>query len=373
MKIFIRFIIFLLIFSIFSSHLTVFATPSNNLNISAKSACLLDADSGKVLYSKNSHKQMPMASTTKVMTAIIALEASTPLSKEISIPKEAVGIEGSSIYLAEGEKITIEALLYALLLSSANDAAIAIAIAICGNVEDFVSLMNKKASSLGLTNTHFVNPHGLYDENHYTTAYDLARLMAYATKNPTFVEISGCAKKVFPKEDNGVRVYINHNKLLSMFDDIIAGKTGFTKKSGRCLVSAALRDNLKLIVVTLDAPSDWNDHQNLYNFGYDNYSKIVFEPITFNLAVIGGKSNSVTISSKKETSFLLPKSNSQIKSIIKCPRFLFANVNKGDIVGQVQYFYNGKLFFCTPLVAHETVEQIKYRFNLFDFLKELLF
>ena len=273
MKIFIRFIIFLLIFSIFSSHLTVYATSSNDLSISAKSACLIDADSGKVLYSKNSHKQMPMASTTKVMTAIIALEASTPLSKEICVSKEAVGVEGSSIYLLEGEKITLEALLYALLLSSANDAAIAIAIAICGNVEDFVSLMNKKASSLGLTNTHFVNPHGLYDENHYTTAYDLARLMAYAVKNPTFVEISGCAKKVFPKGENDIRVLINHNKLLSIYDNIIAGKTGYTKKSGRCLVSAALRDNLKLIVVTLDAPNDWNDHKSLYNFGFDNYTR----------------------------------------------------------------------------------------------------
>ena len=372
MKLINRLIAFIVIFSFCSGMFHIIANADSTLNVSAKSACIIDADSKKVLYSKNASKRMPMASTTKVMTAIIALESNIPLNKVIVVPKEAIGIEGSSIYLSEGEKITFEALLYALLLSSANDAAIAISIIVGGNTDNFVALMNQKATLLGLTNTHFTNPHGLYDENHYTTALDLAFLMAYAVKNPTFVEISGCPKKVFPKQDEGVRVMINHNKLLNTYDGIIAGKTGFTKKSGRCLVTSASRNNLNLITVTLGAPDDWNDHKSLYDFVFSNYKRVIFEPISVDFSVIGGKKDNVKAVANNEISLLLPQ-NAEIKHIIKAPRFLFAEVKKGEAIGRVVYIYNGKEIASSPLLACESVQKIRYRFNLFEFLKELLF
>lgn len=372
MKFINRLIAFILVFSFFSGMFHIIANADSTLNVSAKSACMIDADSGKILYSKNPSKKMPMASTTKVMTAIIALESNIPLNKVIVVPEEAIGIEGSSIYLAEGEKITFEVLLYALLLSSANDAAVAIAIIVGGNTDNFVALMNQKAALLGLTNTHFTNPHGLYDENHYTTALDLAHLMTYAIKNPAFVEISGCPKKVFPKQDEGVRVMINHNKLLNTYDGVIAGKTGFTKKSGRCLVTSASRNNLNLIAVTLEAPNDWNDHKSLYNFGFSNYKRVIFEPISVDFSVIGGKKDNVKAVANNKISLLLPQST-QIKRIIKAPRFLFAEIKKGEEIGRVVYICNGKEIASSLILASENVQKTRYRFNLFEFLKELLF
>ena len=192
-----KILVFLILFSLcifYSSHF-VYAKEETISNISAKSACLIDATSGRVLYSKNSNQRMPMASTTKIMTAIVAIESGIPLNTQIKVPLEAVGVEGSSAYLKQNEVVTLELLLYALMLSSANDAAMAIAHTICGSAEKFVDLMNSKAYNLGLTNTHFTNPHGLYDEEHYTTAEELAKIMAYAMQNSDFANITSCQKK----------------------------------------------------------------------------------------------------------------------------------------------------------------------------------
>jgi len=217
-----------------------FAGVSYASDISAKHFALIEAESGDIIYERSGSDMAPMASTTKIMTAILAIEHGR-LDKSVTVPKEATGIEGSSIYLKEGERLTLEELLYALMLESANDAAIVIAIEIGGSVDSFVDMMNAKAKELGLESTHFTNPHGLDDEEHYTTATDLARLAAYAMKNPVFEEITATKKRIIPLLDDGSRVLINHNKLLRLYEGTVGVKTGFTKRSGRCLVSCAER------------------------------------------------------------------------------------------------------------------------------------
>ena len=312
-----------------------------------------------------------MASTTKIMTAILALESGLSLDRVITVSKDCVGIEGSSLYLKEGERITLEALLYGLLLSSANDAACAIAVAVGGSVENFVALMNKKASSLGLTNTHFANPHGLNDEKHYTTALDLAHLMAYCVKNKMFVTISGCEKRVFSDDEAFSRVMINHNRLLRANIGIIAGKTGFTKGSGRCLVTCAQNENLCLIAVTLNAPNDWQDHTNLYTFGFSSYERLVFDGVSLALPVISGKNDSVLVKSETCSVFQV-KSDGQISVEINAPRFLYAEIDEGEKVGEIIYRQNGKIIAKSPLFAYEKIEKVKYKFNLFEWLKNLI-
>lgn len=375
MKIIFKFTAIILLFALVFPHLYVFAREDifgyELTQISAKSACLIDFQSKKVLYSKGDRLRMPMASTTKIMTALIALESGIPLDKIVSVPKEAVGIEGSSIYLSEGERISFEALIYALLLSSANDAAVAIAHTVCGNVCDFVDLMNKKAASLGLTDTHFTNPHGLYDEEHYTTAYELAVLMAHCMENESFAKICGTQKAVFPRESEGVRVLINHNKLLRENGYVIGGKTGFTKKSGRCLVTCAEEKGLKLICVTLNAPDDWNDHKKLYDFAYSSYESLELEAQEMEIPVISGRKSSVLVRSESLQSVLIAKGYAELEVTIEAPRFIFASVENGEQIGRVVYRYGENVIATSPLIATESVQKTKYRFSLIDWLKQL--
>ena len=373
MNIYIKISVCILIFSIFFSLSSPIANAKEaNINfVSARSACLIEADSQKVLYSKNASNRMPMASTTKIMTAIVALECGIPLNKVFSIPNEAIGVEGSSAYLRKGEKVTFEALLYALMLNSANDAAVAIAYITCGSIDKFVELMNKKAQDLGLANTHFTNPHGLYDDNHYTTAMDLAKIMAYAMNNADFAKITACQKKAFLRDDGTSFLFTNHNRLLKTYQGIIGGKTGFTKKSGRCLVSCAERGGFRLIAVTLNAPDDWNDHSNLYNFGYANYERVYFNSQTITIPIISGKKSEIVVSSNA-FSLVLPKEHGKITVKIQAPRFLFADVSKGERVGELVYLHNGKVIATSPLYSNEDVAKIKYKFNLCDWIKDFL-
>ncbi len=362
----------ILIFAIFTSLSSLFVSANDVSigNISANSACLIEAESGRVLYSKNPSKRMPMASTTKVMTAIIALESGISLNTQIKVPKEAAGIEGSSVYLKQGESVTFEMLLYALMLSSANDAAVAIAYTVSASVEKFVDLMNKKAQSLGLANTNFTNPHGLYDENHYTTAEELAKIMAYAMKNPEFVKITSSVSKAFPRDDGTSFLLSNHNRLLKTYDGVIGGKTGFTKKSGRCLVTCAERDGLRLIAVTLNAPNDWNDHANLYDFAFSSYERVCFNAEELKIPVISGTKSEI-LASSDVFSMVLPKERGEISIKINAPSFVFAEVSKGEKVGQIIYSLNGKIIAASPLYCSEDVAKIKYKFNLFLWLRDL--
>lgn len=344
-------------------------------SVSAKSAILTEAESGRVLYQKSAHIRLPMASTTKIMTAIVAIEEYPDLGKEVKIDKRAVGVEGSSVYLYENEVMTMEDLLYALLLSSANDAAVAIACEVGGSIDAFAEKMNRKAEALGLEDTHFTNPNGLHDDNHYTTAYDLAAITAYALKNPTFKKIVSTKKKTVPMQNGeSVRLLINHNKLLSLYDGAIGVKTGFTKKSGRCLVSAAERDGLTLVAVTLDAPNDWKDHSDMLDFGFDSYERKNFGnagDISFDVPVISGEENSVKVRNSQPLSVFISKEHPEIKCTVELPRFVFADVKEGEVIGRIVYTCNGNIVAESPLKAEKRVNSIKYKKNFFEWITSL--
>ena len=347
------------------------AAPS----VSAKSAILMEAEGRTVLYQQNAFVRMPMASTTKIMTALVVIESGN-VKRTVSIPKEATGIEGSSVYLYPEEQLTVEELLYALLLESANDAATALAIAVAGSVEAFAARMNQKAEALGLTATHFVNPHGLDDDEHYTTAYDLAVLTAYALENETFRTICATARKTIPlKGDEGTRVLVNHNKMLTRYEGAMGVKTGFTKKSGRCLVSAAERDGLTLIAVTLSAPDDWNDHAALLDFGFSNYARATLaeenETLT-SLSVSGGEAATISVATASRVSVMLRRGAGEVTLKIEAAPFLVAPVKQGATVGRAVWICDGREIASVPLVATEDVPCKKAeRKGLWTFLTSL--
>ena len=249
--------------------LAFFCTSVSAMDISADSACLIAADTGAVIYAKNETEKRPMASTTKIMTALLAAESGKEYDI-VTISANAELQEGSSIYLRRGERIKLNDLMLGLMLNSGNDAAVAIAEYISGSVDDFAKLMTETAVRAGAYNTQFKNPNGLDEPGHYTTAYDLALISAYAMKNPLFRQ-TVATKSASANLESGQTLYFsNHNKLLKIYDGAVGIKTGFTKSSGRCLVSAAERDGILLVAVTLNAPDDWNDHKKLLDYGFEN-------------------------------------------------------------------------------------------------------
>lgn len=341
------------------------------LSVSADSAILIDGKSGAILYSKNAQRVRPMASTTKIMTALLAIESGN-LDRSVTVTRESVGVEGSSIYLTEGEELTLRQLLYALLLSSANDAATAIAIEIGGSVEDFAEMMNKKAAQLGLSSTHFDNPHGLDSGSHYTTANDLALLAAHAMSIPEFRSIVSCYKTTIPMQGapNG-RLIVNHNKLLRSYPGAVGIKTGFTKKSGRCLVSAAERDGALLIAVTLAAPNDWQDHRAMLDYGFENYVSVPLTDggISFEIPVVSGESASVSCKLKDETDVLLRKDHGSIVCRIEADRFLYAPVARGESVGSVTFICDGRELAASEILTLDEVRLSRKPLSLWDKIK----
>lgn len=235
----------------------------------ASSSILMEASSGRVLYEQNSHERRLIASITKLMTALVALESGHSLDEVVTVSQAATGAEGSSIYLRPGEQITLEALLYGLMLKSGNDAALAIAEHCGGSVEKFVAQMNEKAAELGMKDSHFANPNGLNAQDHYSSAYDMALLARACLENDSLAQIVSTKTITI-----GARAFTNHNKLLWRYEGCIGMKTGYTEKAGRTLVSAARRDNLTLIVVTLNDPNDWADHTDLLDYGFARYTAI---------------------------------------------------------------------------------------------------
>lgn len=338
------------------------------IEISAKGAVAIEADSSDVIYEKNSDTRLSMASTTKIMTAIVAIENS-PLEKIIKITPEMTGVEGSSIYLQAGESLTVEELLYALMLESANDAAVALAYGTCGSVNAFVDLMNDTALKLGLVNTHFTNPHGLDDSEHYTTAKELALLASYAIKNPVFFDIVSTYKKVIPLGESGSRVLINHNKLLRTYDGAVGIKTGFTKKSGRCLVSCAERDGVKIIAVTLNAPSDWSDHAKMLDLGFSQYENVRLADIgdyVISLGVINGAKSNVLCTNLDSYSITLKKGDINLSASIEANRLLPSPVKQGDTVGKIVFKNNGNEIGYLDIYALESVKAIKYKKSIIE-------
>ena len=343
--------------------------PTKSRTVSAKSAVLYEPESGRFLYSKNAFQRLPMASTTKIMTALVAAENSA-LSETVVIPPEAEGVEGSSAYLKAGEEFTMEELLYALLLRSANDAAVAIACHISGSVEAFAEAMNERAFSLGLTDTNFTNPHGLDDPEHYTTAHDLALIAAEAMSCDLVREICSTYKRGFVHDDAPI-LYVNHNKLLKSYDGAIGVKTGYTKKSGRCLVGAAERDGLTFITVTLDAPDDWRDHEALFDLGFSALEKITLLSAgdhRYSLPVLDGVQDTVEVENITDDAIILERGEHDVKEYVKLAKFATAPIKAGDIFGEIIFTLDGEVVSRVKLVATEDVERIKDK----NFLKKLI-
>lgn len=321
--------------------------------ISAQKAILLDGCTNRVLYDKDSDSRSLIASTTKIMTCLIVCEQCNVLDR-VRIPKEAVGIEGSSMYLQEGEILTVQELLYGLMLHSGNDAAVALAIYCGGTVEGFAGLMNDKARSLGLINTHFENPHGLDSPGHYSTAKDLAVLSAYAMNNPIF------AKTVAAKTVSvGKRSLQNHNKLLWRMEGADGVKTGFTKAAGRILVSSSVREGRRLIAVTINDGNDWEDHITLHNEGFSYYKPrlIVSKGQCLgSVEVVGGTHGQVNLVSVDDY-YLSITENEQPYVMLSEPRFAYAPIVEGQRAGNAYICIGEQVMGKITLTYEKSVEQ----------------
>lgn len=318
------------------------------VSVSAES-CVLMYEDGRSVYEKNADDKRLIASTTKIMTAIICIEE-LGLNERVKIKAEHCNVEGSSMYLKAGEYYTVKELLLGLLLASGNDAALALSDYVAGDNNKFASLMNKKAAFLGMDNSSFVNPHGLDARNHYSTAKDMATLMLYCMQNETFSELCSTESTVIKNHN-----YRNHNKLLGMCGGCIAGKTGFTAAAGRCLVSCVERNGIRLVCVTLSAPDDWNDHCKLYDYAYENY---VLRDITneaeYLVPVISGSREVVKIRPEKKLFFFVNKKD-KIKLNAEIPNFIFAPVKMGETAGNICVIINNNVVSTHPLVYAEGV------------------
>ena len=333
----------------------VLLLPCRGQAVSAQKAILMDAETGRVIYEKDADSRSLIASTTKIMTALVVCEQCNVLDR-MRIPKEAVGIEGSSMYLKEGEVLTVQELLYGLMLHSGNDAAVALAVYCGGTVEGFVQLMNDKAYRLGLTGTNFENPNGLDSPGHYSTARDLAVLTAYAMQNPLFVQtVSTKTVRV------GERNLQNHNKLLWRVDGADGVKTGYTKAAGRILVSSAQRDGRRLICVTINDGNDWVDHQLLLEDGfsrYENRTIVLAGDVLGQRAVVGGENETVQLVAAEDFSFALT-AQEQPKIVLSGAEFDYAPVVQGGEAGFAYVLLEENVIGKVPVVYGQTVEQIQ--------------
>ncbi len=337
--------------------LSCLPVQAEELSLSSASAVVMEADSGKVLFEKDAHTARPMASTTKLMTALVAAEA-LPLNKELTASGAAVAVEGSALGLRAGDAISMEDLLTGLLLASGNDAANVVAESVAGSLTAFASLMNAKAAALGMQNSGFVTPSGLDADGHHASAYDMALLGRAVLQNDFLREVCAQSRAQIsfgqPKRTVWVK---NHNRLLEMSKDCIGMKTGYTKKAGRCLVSAAQRDGITIVVVTLHGSDDWNDHLKLYEYAFSRVVSV--QPTTPKLqplAVAGGMSDAVGISTEQPPAMVLPTDHSGVVTTMELPPFLWAPIQSGDTVGYVTYRYGNAQTVVLPIVANDNVD-----------------
>lgn len=318
--------------------------------VSAKCAALLNADTGELLYGKNEHERASMASTTKIMTSLLALERGRP-DEVVTASEQAVRVEGTSIGLRAGDQITLKTLVCGMLLESGNDAANVTAEYLAGSSEAFAVMMNQRAAEIGMADTHFVTPSGLDDEEHYSTAYDMALLGACAIQNRTFVQI--CSEQslgVSYGTPEAARTFTNHNRMLTAYEGAIGIKTGFTKKSGRCLVSAARRNGVTLVAVTLNDPDDWKDHAALLDYGFEQVQTVPADCDFSSIAVpvVGGAGSSAAVYSPEE--LFLP-AGQEVQRFVFIEKFLYAPVQKDDIIGEAIYVQNGSIVGRVALCA----------------------
>ena len=322
--------------------------PVRAVGVHAASAVLMDAESGRVLYQLDAHHPRLIASTTKLLTALVAVEQAEDLDEVVTVKGEWLGSEGSSIYLKAGEEITLRGLLYGLLLQSGNDAAMSVACHIAGSETNFVAMMNQKAAELGMRDSSFANPSGLNDDDHYSTAYDLALLARACLSNETVAEI--CATRAVTV---GARTFINHNKLLSRYEGCVGMKTGFTEKAGRTLVSAATRNGQTLICVTLNDGDDWNDHAKLLDYGFATFPRQALcqaGEVYGWVAVEGSLIPAVAVETREELGYPLTEAEKPVMEI-ELLQSAAAPLAPGVQLGELRWRLDGEVIARMPLVS----------------------
>lgn len=331
--------------------------------VSASAYVLCCKDNGEVLLSHNMNTPMGMASTTKIMTALIACEYADKNDKVVEFTSEMIA-EGSSMYLKVGDKVHLSDLAKGMMTVSGNDAANAAAIAVGGSKENFVEMMNLRAKKIGMKNTHFSNPSGLPDDNHYSTAYDMALLMVEAMDNDSFREITSQKNVqvdfIYPPAQRVT--YTNHNRLLSSYEYCTGGKTGYTRSDGRCLVTCAEKDNLELIAVTLRDPRDWDDHKALYEYGFASYKALV--PLEtrrlYSVRVASSLKENVRVVADGVNKCVLKAEDAErVKTLIYLPPIVFAPVEKGQILGRVVCTLDSEVICECNLVSAESAEYVE--------------
>ena len=322
---------------------------SESAEAAGQGYALIEVTTGRLLKASNQNARLPMASTTKAMTALVVLE-NTDLSDTVVIPKQAVGIEGSSIYLKEGEKFTVEELLYGLMLRSGNDAAVALAVHVSGSVDKFVAKMNEKAAEMGLKDTSFINPHGLHDENHYTTAYELALIAAEGLKNPEFKKIVSTKNIKCEGEWHETRYFANKNKILYNYEGATGVKTGFTKNSGRCLIASAEREGMEVVAVALNYYDYFELTAHLMDYAFENYSmnRVISPDYVYKTVPVSGnrKIKSADLKVKNACYYPMKKDGSEsVETVVEGVDSIKAPHSANDQVGSVKVFKDNRLIF----------------------------
>ena len=328
------------------------------VSVSAQSCILMEAATGAVLYEKAADEKRPMASTTKIMTALLTLE-SGGLDEEFIVDDDAIHVEGSSMGLVEHDIVTKRTLCYGMLLPSGNDAAGAAAVAVAGSIEDFAVRMNERAAQIGMTHTCFVTPSGLDAPGHGASAGDMALLTREALQNPDFRDICGqVSARVCFGNPPYERTLYNSNKLLGMYDGVIGVKTGFTDDAGRCLVSACEREGVTLICVTLHASDDWNDHCRLYDYGFARVRAAVLPAPDITLPVAGGSADTLTLLPEHEVTVGLCE-GCEVTPVRLTPPFVCAPVQAGEVLGVLEYRCGGRLVARVPLTAADSIDTVQ--------------
>ncbi len=356
------FVVCLLVFcsSISTNEMQVFAIQTANFSTSAKAMCVLEKDSGRVVISKNMDQALPMASTTKIVTAITVIQNCENLDEIIQVADSSVGVEGSSIYLRHGELISVKDLLYGLMLRSGNDSAVALACHVGGNVEGFAKLMNETAKNTGANNSNFVTPHGLDHKDHYTTAYDLAKITAYALNNPIFKEIVSTKMHVVEATNKSDKRYMsNKNRLLNSLDGCIGVKTGFTTRAGRCLVTATERDNETFVCVVLNCGPMFEESAKLLNTAhalYENKKIIDKNREIYNEYIIDQNQGKLYLYAEEDLYY--PIMESEMDKLRLEYNVKLDNAKVGDIIGEIKVFFENDLLKTIKLVTMNKIDKL---------------
>ncbi|WP_244272594.1 D-alanyl-D-alanine carboxypeptidase family protein [Natronincola peptidivorans] len=354
---------------LFIALLNPFFVSAQEVYCNGAAGIVLDVETGRVLYEKNIHQELPMASTTKIMTALLAIER-IPLDQQVKIHPEAVGVEGSSIYLKANEKVNIIDLLYGLMLRSGNDAATAIAYEVSGSVEDFSQLMNQRAKEIGAKNTNFMNPHGLHHQEHYTTAYDLSMITRAALRNPTFKKIVNTKFWLADRED--YKHFSNKNKILSICEGGDGVKIGFTKKAGRCLVASATRNDMQFIAITLNDGDWFNTAKNLLDYHFESYKPYeVFKEgeLVKGISVKNGEKMTAQLKASKKLVVPIKDGEAErIISIIDVQEPLYAPLMKNQRVGRILTYLDGNLINITDLTTDEDINKLSIKGKVLRFM-----